>query len=246
MKYEISAGAIRVFYGFKVANLADDRFYQTVGHTFMPGTPYMLQQLGLASYTSGVLIGVADPAIPQEFALIGYATADTYRNAMTSTLQGRMYSQTHGGLYDSTRSHAAFPVDLAHLPNGATDPFFTWGDATDWQQGRVAVYVGRAPDGVAGADFRRQVRDAIRATNKADNDVLICLPEDRYFIVWAHAKDRTSPEPDWSELKNMSAPLLSTVARRVVWSDREPPVQDFTASSALNWIFIRESRYFLT
>jgi hypothetical protein len=245
MTYAISATAIRVFYGFKNASLSDERFYQTVGHTFMPGTPYMLRQLGLASYTSGVLMGIADPAVPQEFALIGYATADTYRTATGATLQGRMYSQTHGGVYDSSRSHAAFPVDLAHLPPGATDPFFTWGDVTDWQAGRIGVYIGRAQDGVGAGEFRQRVRDAIAAMDKGNNDLLICLPEDRFFIVWVHSDDDAGAAPDWSDLKSVSTPMLVTIARRVVWRDQEPPLQDFTGSAALNWIFVREERYFL-
>jgi hypothetical protein len=244
--YTISATAIRVFYGFKNPSLSDERFYQTVGHTFMPGTPYMLRELGLASYTSGVLMGVADAAVPQEFALIGYATPDVYRSATNNTLQGRMYSQTHGGVYDSSRSHAAFPVDLAHLPPGATDPFFTWGDITDWQAGRIAVYIGRANDGISGNEFRKAVRDAVCAIGKGDNDLLICLPEDHFFIAWVHACDSRSPAPDWSPLTRVSKTVLVTTARRVVWRDSEPPALDFTESSVLNWVFVREDRYFLS
>jgi len=245
MSYRTSATAIRVFFGFKNPKLADANFYQVVGQTFMPGTPYMLRDLGLASYTSGALIGVADPAIPQEFALIGYASADTYRNANRNTLQGRMYSQTHGGVYDLSRSQAAFPVDLAHLPPGATDPFFTWGDLADWQEGRVAVYAGQAPDGVAPADFRSRVRDAVRALPQSGNDLLICLPEDRFAIVWVHAGDPALAPPDWSPLTAISNQLLATIATPVAWRDPEPPLQTLTQSTALNWLFVREARYFL-
>jgi hypothetical protein len=243
--YAISATAIRIFYGFKNPTLSDEKFYQAVGHTFMPGTPYMLRELGLASYTSGVLMNVTDPALPQEFALIGYASPDTYHTAMSATLQGRMYSQTHGGVYDLSRSSAAFPVDLAHLPPSATDPFFTWGETTDWQTGRIAVYFGRAPEGIAANEFRQGVRDAVHGMNKCDNDILICLPEDHFFVVWVHADDIASPAPDWSALKRVGDTVVATIARRVVWRDSEPPVQDFAESSVLNWIFVREERYFL-
>jgi hypothetical protein len=244
MRHSISATAIRVFYGFKNPSLSDDRFYQTVGRTFMPGTPYMLRELGLASYTPGVLLGVADPNVPQEFALIGYATADTYRNT-ANTLQGRMYSQTHGGVYDSARSHAAFPVELSHLPAGATDPFFTWGDTADWQIGRVDVFIGRAKDGSDAVQFRKAVRDAVCTVDKGNSDLLICLPEDHFFIVWIHTPSEAASTRDWSVFTKISDLVLATTAARVIWRDSEPPLQDFTQSSVLNWVFVREDRFFL-
>jgi hypothetical protein len=245
MNFSINATAIRVFYGFRNPGLTEARFLETVGHTFMPGTPYMLRELGLASYTAGVLLSVADTVMPHEFALIGYATADTYQWATRGTLEGRMYSQTHGGVYDSARSHAAFPIELAHLPEGATDPFFTWGDVSDWQDGRIAVFVGRAQGGLSGRDFRRKLRDAITTMPRGGNDLLICLPEDQFCILWVHSPDVSCPTPDWSPLTGICTAVLSTIASRVAWRDAEPPGQDFASSTVLNWIFVRNERYFL-
>jgi hypothetical protein len=245
MTYTIDATAIRVFYGFKNASLTNDAFFSVVGSTFMPGTPYMLQRLGLASYTSGVLKDVADPLVPVEFALIGYASPETYHYATSQTLQGRMYGQTHGGVYDLPRSHASFPVDLQHLPEAATDPFFTWGSKTDWQQGRTAVFAARKHDGVAPGEFRSRIRAAVHQVDQGQNDLLICLPEDHFVILWAHSSADAAAPPDWSAFHDFAEPLLSTVATRALWSGEEPPPQVFTASTAVNWIFVREERLFL-
>lgn len=246
MDFRISATAIRVFRGFRGANLkADADFLSVVGQTFMPGTPYMLQSGGLASYTSGILPAPPRTDIPEEFALIGYASASTWDHTMHQTLQGRMYNQTHGGVYDMAASGADFPEPMSSLTAGDPKPFFCWGEFADWQEGIVCVYFGDVADRPAGQPFRDATRGAIASLQQGGYDSLICSPGDNSFIVWAHHPQSGVNQPDWTPLRTMSTPLLETTAQRILWKDDEPPLQAFTAAMVMNWIFVREERFFL-
>src|SRR5690242_929047 len=108
ISFAIPTESIRVFWGFPVSQLNEQQFFLQLGRTFMPGTPYMIRPLGLAAYLPGVLSNPA-PDLPHEFALICYPSQEVWRQAMTQTLRGRVYNQTHGGVYAMPPSTAAFP-----------------------------------------------------------------------------------------------------------------------------------------
>src|SRR5579862_1466214 len=123
LSFAIPTEAIRVFCGFPNSQLSEAQFFTQLGQTFMPGTPYMLQPLGLAAYLPGVLH--APPAgAPHEFALICYPSQAVWNESMNGTLRGRVYNQTHGGVYAMPPSGAAFPVCIDHLPSSVVDPYF--------------------------------------------------------------------------------------------------------------------------
>src|ERR1700732_1877327 len=94
INYATPTSAIRVFCGFNRPELNEAQFFTQLGQTFMPGTPYMLQPLGLAAYLPGV-VSNPQPGLPHEFALICYPSAAVWRRASSETLRGRVYSQTH-------------------------------------------------------------------------------------------------------------------------------------------------------
>jgi hypothetical protein len=243
----ISATAIRVFRGFRGTALQNDPFLQVVGQTFMPGTPYMLRSGGLASYISGILPTPPRPDVPEEFALIGYASAARWNQTMNQTLQGRMYNQTHGGVYDMSRSGANFPEPLDTIAPSDPNPFYTWGEMADWQEGTVSVYFGDAGTRPTGEAFRSATRTAIASLKQGERDCLVCSPGDSSFIVWTHDPKSGAAAPDWTPLQAMSTPLLDlkTTAQRILWRDDEPPLQTFTTAKVMNWIFVREARFFL-
>ncbi|MBV9719253.1 MAG: hypothetical protein JOZ77_08030 [Candidatus Eremiobacteraeota bacterium] len=237
-----------MFRGFRGGAFVSDNagFLKIVGQTFMPGTPYMLRGGGLASYTSGILTNVPDSDVPQEFALIGYSSADRWQHLMTDTLQGRMYNSTHGGVYDMSvgRSGAQFPSALSGLDANDCGPFYTWGEVADWQTGSICVYFGQA-NGKTTGTFRIATRTAIGALKQGDYDCLICSPGDTTMIVWAHCPALGAAPIDWTALQAISTPILSTTAQRILWEEAEPPLQTFTAPKVMNWIFVRDERYFL-
>lgn len=247
LSYAVPCEAIRVFCGFPRPELTEVQFFDQLGRTFMPGTPYMLQPLGLAAYLPGVLSSPA-PNLPREFALICYASPDVWSKAMNGTLRGRVYNQTHGGVYAMPPSGAAFPVFIDNLPLTAVDPFFLFQSTIDWQSGVTHVMVGAKRDATqSGQDFRSLLRTALTSQRSAlmagGIDQVIVTARDDFAVMWLHGVN---------EELTISFDFLSSVIsnstvlknQRVICVD-EPPTLSINASSAYNFIFLREPKYFL-
>lgn len=239
--------AIRVFCGFPNAQLTEPAFFTQLGQTFMPGTPYMLQPLGLAAYLPGVLSAPAQ-GLPHEFALICYPSQGVWDMVMHQTLRGRVYNQTHGGVYAQPQSTAAFPVFIDHLPPLGADPFFLFPDAVDWQAGVTYVVVGGKKDTTqSGNEFRT----TIRKTLLDERDVLrtngitqvIGIVRDSFAVVWFHCESPNLGSAATSLNTVLNSPTTLR-HERVVCND-EPPTLLITGSQAFNFIFLREQGFFL-
>jgi hypothetical protein len=246
ISYAIPPEAIRVFVGFPNALLTEPQFFAQLGQTFMPGTPYMLQPLGIAAYLPGVL---SNPAtnLPHEFALICYASADVWDKSMHGTLRGRLYNQTHGGVYAMPPSGAAFPVRADRLPDSAVDPYYLFPILTDWQTGCTKVAVAGRPAAMTDpVQFRSSLRRRLVAQTvafAAENiDQVIVTASDHYAVLWFH-----SPGDDFNldlgSLQDLLANPTTLHNQRIICID-EPPTLNMTTSSAFNFIFLREPKYF--
>jgi hypothetical protein len=247
LTYATPTDAIRVFCGFPNSQLNQDSFFAQLGQTFMPGTPYMLQPLGLAAYLPGV---ISNPlgGIPNEFALICYPSQQVWDFAMHKTLRGRVYNQTHTGVYASPASAAAFPRLIDDVPATAVDPLFLFPDRIDWQTGTAwSVIGGRKKAYASGADFRAalralllQKRDALRGLGI---DQVVVLARDDFAIVWIHAE-----LPDLGTGAEFLNDVLATPVQlqheRILCPD-DPPTVSLAASRALNFVFVREAKFFL-
>ena len=247
VSHAVPPEAIRVFLGFPRPELSQAQFFSELGSTFMPGTPYMLQPLGLAAYLPGVSFNPA-PGLPHEFALICYPSVEVWQAAMHDTLRGRVYNQTHGGVYATPPSGAAFPVHLDNLPPTAADPFYLFSGALDWQTGatRVAVAAKRDPQ-QSGLAFRAALRNALAAARQGmaatGIDQAIVSARDESVVLWFHcAADEVTV--DLGFLASIVAPSSVLENRRVICRD-EPPVLAITGAAAYNFIFLREPKYFL-
>lgn len=244
--YPVPCDAIRVFIGFKRPELDRAQFFKGVGQTFMPGTPYMLQPLGLAAYLPGVL-GDPAPGLPDEFALICYPSAAVWDENMHNTLRGRVYNQTHGGVYAPT-SGAAFPVILSSIAPGAKGPFHLFDTAVDWQSGvtRVAV-VARDPAQADGTAFRTALQGLFSrqaAALLADGfDQIIVTATDDFAICWFHAAQPVTL--DLAFLAGVATVTASIENRRVICRSEPPPVT-LEGDCAFNFIFVRDDGYFLS
>jgi len=204
--FAVPKNALRVFHGFRNQTLSDDAYHTALGQTFMPGTPYMLAPLGLAAYLPGVVIGDPSPDVPNEFAIIAYPSQDVWHHIMNDTLRGRVYNQTHGGIYDLKRSGASFPESLKHLPAVATDPYYSFDGATDWQVGVTRIFVGVPADtSIAGEAFRKIVRTAVENSigylTSIGIDQCVVMPGDGYVVIWSHASGEIGAGlPDWQSM----------------------------------------------
>ncbi|QAU49044.1 hypothetical protein EAS56_23460 [Bradyrhizobium guangzhouense] len=245
--YATPTSAIRVFCGFNRPELNESQFFTQLGQTFMPGTPYMLQPLGLAAYLPGV---VSNPpaGLPHEFALICYPSPAAWRHASSETLRGRVYTQTHGGVYASPPSGASFPILMDELPPTAVDPFFLFPTDIDWQYGVTHVLIGLKKDATqTGSQFRAALRAALAGLvprlKQGRVDQVVAMARDDFAIVWFHGESAEFPDPidPVSQLLNHPQSLLH---ERVICQD-EPPTVTINRSQAFNFIFVREPRFFL-
>jgi hypothetical protein len=247
VSFAVPCEAIRVFWGFPSSKLTQDQFFTQLGRTFMPGTVYMLQPLGLAGYLPGVLASPA-PGLPHEFALICYASANAYTQTNVNTLRGRVYSQTHGGVYDSPPSGAAFPIFVDDLPPTDVDPYYLVRAPIDWQTGVTNVGVAAKKNASQpGKDFRLALRSAwlVQRAKLLDAgiDQVIVVATDVYTLMWLHGS--TPDLPISLDFLNdvIAAPVVQR-NERVICVD-EPPVVTIAGNSAFNFIFVREEKYFL-
>lgn len=250
MSYAVPANALRVFHGFRNQTLAQDQYLAALGQTFMPGTPYMLAPLGLAAYLPGVIIGDPSPDVPNEFAIIAYPSQDVWQHIMNGTLRGRVYNQTHGGVYDLKRSGASFPTTLAHLLPLETDPYYVFDGATDWQTGVTSVFVGAPADStVTGPEFRKAIRAGVERSipqlNTIGIDQCVVMPGDGYVVIWSHASGPIkNGVSDWTSFGPNVRVIASVEAQRILCRD-EPPTVPLAQTTALNFIFLRSQGMFL-
>lgn len=251
ISYAVPATALRVFHGFRNQTLDQDQYLRALGQTFMPGTPYMLAPLGLAAYLPGIVVGEQDSRVPHEFAIIAYPSPETWDHTMHQTLRGRVYDQTHGGVYDPRRSGASFPVFIKHLPLTATDPYYLFDCLTDWQVGVTRVLIAAPKDGsITPSVFRQSLRSvaggSIAQLEKLGFDQCVVMPGDGYVVIWSHAAAPV-PEgmPDWKLLGADVRVIANLDAQRVICRD-EPPSVTLTQTTALNFVFMRMPGFFLS
>jgi hypothetical protein len=247
VSYTTPTSAIRVFCGFNRPELNEAQFFTQLGQTFMPGTPYMLQPLGLAAYLPGV---VSNPpaGLPHEFALICYPSVAAWRNSSSGTLRGRIYNQTHGGVYASPPSGASFPIFIQDLPLSAVDPFFFFQTDVDWQRGASHVLIGLKKDkSQTGDHFRAALRLALTgiaaALQAAGIDQVVAMARDDFAIVWFHGEATDFPASA-APLSGLLDNPQAMLHERVICLD-EPPTLTIDHTQAFNFIFVREPRFFL-
>jgi hypothetical protein len=183
-----------VFFGFRHPDLTQEQFLQELGRTFMPGTPYMLQPLGLDAYLPAGLSQRDGVPCPHDAALIAYPSPEHYQRIMKDTLRGRVYAQTHGGVYDKQRSRAAFPTLVDPAQDKPT--FYFWDRLTDWQGGKADIFFGFKTDAVTPPEeFRKNVRTQLNSlkadVGSAGIDQCIGALAEGFVVLWTHRDDRS-------------------------------------------------------
>ncbi|MBX9829067.1 MAG: hypothetical protein K2Y27_29270 [Xanthobacteraceae bacterium] len=245
--FDVPPAGLRVFVGFRHPDLTQERFQRELGQTFMPGTPYMLQPLGLAAYLPAAVPEQEGVPCPHEVAVIAYRSPDDYRRIMNDTLRGRVYAQSHGGVYQRGRSRAAFPI-LLDPANDTAIAFFLWDRATDWQSGETSIHFGVKRDAAQTADaFRAAVRSEVAASSgamaAAGIDQCIVALSEEFVVLWNH---RAAPGAafDLSAAVPSATAVYSSVMQRVICQE-DPPTVTIAGPAAFNFIFLRDDRWFI-
>lgn len=252
----IHASSFRVFRGYKKLDITEEAFLKDLGQTFMPGTPLMLRELGLAAYLPSVLPQASEARdLPDEVAIIAYPSREQYAWVRNQTVVGRMYTYTHHAVFDMAKSRSVFPE-----PIGASqDPinvFYAFGTQCDWQaDGDVVFWAGRKRDGIADGAFASQFLAELTAILPALRDAAVreCVgqADSSWAVLWlliGRRSDRAVVPPDLSDILARSllssAALMVQLARRHVWRD-QPPSVDVMRASSHTFIFQRDVRHFI-
>ncbi len=244
--------AFRLFCGYRRPDLAESEFLAELGEVFMPGTPLMLRELGLAAYLPTVVPSAPDVLdLPDEVAVIAYASRERYAHARRQTVTGRMYTHTHRAVFDMSRSAADFAAELGPVGDGTAR---SWVGATsrDWQaDGDVLCWVGHGSS--SQPDLRQPIADAIsqRFADLQSAGVSQCLIQaaPTWAALWFLLDGFDAARLNGAQQGIRDAlvgfnELLLIPAARAVWRD-DPPIVPVVRPSAWNLIFAREVRHFL-
>lgn len=247
----VSTAAVRVFFGKKLSRLSREDFFSELGTTFMPGTPYMLVPLGLAAYLAAVFDPPGDaPELPDEAALIVYASKEDYDTARNESLQGRIYLHSHSGVFDMVESKAQWPGPPAEGALSADGQRLAWylfdGDV-DWQRGVSRVLLLKAS--AASPDFPRKVHAAMLQWALALKDQgihqSIGIGTPAFAVVWLHG-----PNPITVDISALSKMLPDTELVRDLVTEPVPMRTmvervKIDKPAAFTFHFLRDLRFFL-
>lgn len=137
-----SSSSIRIFWGYKLNSVTQEQFHKDLGETFMPGTPAVLGPVGLNGYLPAVLNLQSPEKYPDEVALIVYPTLELYESARRGNLLGRIYTFSHAGVFDMSRSGGQWPGTIDKPNKHATLERWAWrvfDQPLDWQRGSLRL-----------------------------------------------------------------------------------------------------------
>jgi hypothetical protein len=245
--------AIRVFLGFRRPALDRARFWEELGHTFMPGTPLMQAPLGLSAYLPAVLDAAPDRGHPDEVAIIVYASREIYDAKRAASLSRRMYTHSHVAVFDMERSRAQFAAPLSapstlEQEGVMTRAWYVADEAVDWQDGVTYVLFLEAAD--PSAAFADAVLDAahrsraLLADPGCDQVVGVCAPT--YAAMWVHVREPLAGVANTLGLVPEGVTLVHQLRcdRAYVRGDDEAGVT-ITGATAFSFLFQRHLAYFL-
>lgn len=249
----VGPASIRVFAGYRLPALAREDFFRELGQTFMPGTPCMLAPLGLAAYLPATIDPEPDSGLPDEVALIVYASSSAYEAARRQSLEGRMYTHSHAGVFDMTRSRGQWPGSVAAPDKQSGSERWCWtasDRAVDWQQGSTRVLViapapGAPPQRAFQETLHSRAPAAVESLTRAGADQAIFLAAPGYATLWIHgptAESTRIAEADW--LPEGARLVRDLMSRPVPMPTRSEGVQ-IAGAEAFCFRFVRELRFFL-
>jgi hypothetical protein len=241
-----------VFHGYRRPDIDETGFLSELGAVFMPGTPLMLRDLGLAAYLPALVPALGKHDVPDEVAIIAYASREAYGRARTESVAGRMYTHTHRAVFDMDRSRSQFPEPIeAAAPADGVTAFHLSGQPADWQaDGNVAVLVAVANK--ADATYAERILAEVTSIRSRllARGVLDAVGQvgAGWFSLWMllDGFDR-HPDPAFdliSATSPESRTVLREVASRVAWRDGPPAIQA-KRPSAWSYVFLRELRHFI-
>ncbi|MDD1781663.1 hypothetical protein LRP49_10700 [Enterovibrio sp. ZSDZ35] len=156
----ITPNGIRVWQGYRCQQYQDDSdgFLEKLGQIFIPITAQLMSPMGLRMYYPTIVSQPSDcqtVKLPDEIALVGYSSQQTYHDASHATVAGRAYSSLHQTVFNFTPSTT--PASFSDFPIAYADvsqfewktPYYFSGEAIDWHSLYVGVLIWTWPDNVS-------------------------------------------------------------------------------------------------
>jgi hypothetical protein len=239
----------RVFAGYRLPTLNRAAFLSELGKTFMPGTPNMMAPLGLAGYLPAYLDPAEGSKLPDEVALIIYASVAVNQAARNNSLRGRMYTHSHAGVFEMARSRGQFPKLAPAIDETAgRKSWYLWHRPTDWQQGSTLLLaIERDQDGVDLAAALLASSEAAKASLEAAGiDQVIVMAHADYAVIWLHSTEST----DFAGLN--TAPFVPAGSKLVHQLKSQPVLMiygeegiEIPGAALYCFRFARDPRFFL-
>ncbi|EOD77523.1 hypothetical protein D515_03764 [Grimontia indica] len=195
----MTPNGIRVWQGYRSLQYQDDieGFLSKLGQIFIPVTVQLMSPMGLRMYYPAVVPQPTDcpkNRLPNEIALVGYPSQQTYFDASHRTVAGRAYSSLHQTVFnfdtgDMPASFSDFPIAYpgASQFNWKT-PYYLSGEAVDWHELYVGVLIWTWPESLL-ADKKKLAIDLLdlcneqMGSNKNLFEVIVVMQQD-YGIIW--------------------------------------------------------------
>jgi hypothetical protein len=246
----VGPASTRVFCGYAIGSLTREEFYKQLQTTFMPGTPHMLQPLGLAAYLPAVFDLPLEAGLPDEVALIVYASVPTYQAARNDSLSGRMYTHSHAGVFDMSRSRGQFPGSFVNPDKQAGTERWCWcahDQPIEWQQGttRVIGLAGTPAQGTMQETMLLLSQEALPKLTAAGVDQAIFVAAPGFCVIWLHSPG--SAPVDLAQIGLLPPKVL--IERDLSAVPAPMPLLNeqvtIAGPSAFTFRFVREPRFFL-
>ncbi len=211
----VAPNTVRVWRGYRAANLDYAQFAGFLGSIFVPSCALLQPNAGLTAYVAALPSQTDKPAtVPDQTALMFWATEQAH-DAAVDTVAVRAYQNLHGGAYDLTMSSSATPIafDGAVV---AEQPYHLFNAPVDWMLGSVWHFVGGIPTAQTPATWLAELGSWASSwcenTPAGVDAALLCAGES-YVAFWQHSAGENATAgtaPD--QLGSLSTPFLSKVA----------------------------------
>jgi|APMI01.1.fsa_nt_gi hypothetical protein len=178
---------VRVWLARRKEGMAQDEFLKMLRGEFVPITVQWLTPLGLQAYFPTLVPeNPKRQTDPHEIALVFYASTEIYDTSRLTTT-GRLYGKAHSLLFETGMSKGWPKPWTAGISTALGSAFHspTPSGGIDWNQGQVAVFMLRWPNGLEGADWvERHCLPSLTPLTEVRQ--WIAFARDDYIIVWAN------------------------------------------------------------
>lgn len=247
--FKVGPSSTRIFAGFKLPAMDVTDFHQQLGDKFMPGTPYMQAPMGLNAYLPAVLDIPAlseqldeDHAavLPDEVALIIYASTEIYYTARDLSLRRKIYTDSHWAVFnmDAPGGGGFFPGPACRpSQRGTRLSWYLFDTLIDWQSG-FSQLLFAVPERIGQGNVRALLSHTTaqsQALADAGTNQVIVMASPDYAVIWTHAE---------TEMKLFGKGLLdasySRVLREFVAEAKDMPFleEDMSQHITINGITI--------